>query len=279
MGEPRLAPCARHSRDRPQSCETQASPRCQPAPARAPSWHSPSPPPWSSPPRARTWTSPRSSRRTRSPSTPGISTTGARAVQHQLPSRSLRLLLSPPFPRLSPSCAHACPRSRVFVALLSGATSGIMGLEGLVGFAAFFLSTMLLSLGMYLKTNSDPRPYFKKSGDVWGEGVGQAMMVRRGEHGAPQRAPPQPSERSIATFSSARRPAPPLTHGTRARTDVRAILDTILRHRAHLLIAPARRPCVCCMADAALARRTAQAGHGARRPRAHRAAAPSCVDS
>ena len=45
-----------------------------------------------------------------------------------------------------------------------------MGLEGLVGFAAFFLSTMLLSLGMYLKTNSDPRPYFKKSGDVWGAG-------------------------------------------------------------------------------------------------------------
>ena len=188
-------------------------------------------------------------------------------------------LLSPPFPRLSPSCAHACPRSRVFVALLSGATSGIMGLEGLVGFAAFFLSTMLLSLGMYLKTNSDPRPYFKKSGDVWGEGVGQAMMVRRGEHGAPQRAPPETSERSIATFSSARRPAPPLTHGTRARTDVRAILDTILRHRAHLLIAPARRPCVCCMA-------ATPPWHGARRTpgtalggRAHRAAAPSCVDS
>eukprot|EP00320_Phaeocystis_rex_P002805 CAMPEP_0119059646 /NCGR_PEP_ID=MMETSP1178-20130426/3733_1 /TAXON_ID=33656 /ORGANISM="unid sp, Strain CCMP2000" /LENGTH=111 /DNA_ID=CAMNT_0007040691 /DNA_START=116 /DNA_END=451 /DNA_ORIENTATION=- len=65
---------------------------------------------------------------------------------------------------------------RVFVAILSGATSGIMGLEGLMGFIAFFASTMVLSLGMYLKMNSDPKPFFKRGGDVWTEGIGQALM-------------------------------------------------------------------------------------------------------
>ena len=66
----------------------------------------------------------------------------------------------------------------MFVAIIAGAVSGILGLEGLVGFVTFFISSLLLSLGMYLKMNSDPRPFFKKSGDVWTEGIGQAMMVR-----------------------------------------------------------------------------------------------------
>ena len=52
-----------------------------------------------------------------------------------------------------------------------------MGLEGVLGFIAFFATSMLLSLGLYLKVDSDPRPYFKKGGDVWTEGIGQALMV------------------------------------------------------------------------------------------------------
>ena len=67
-------------------------------------------------------------------------------------------------------------RSRLFVAILSGAASGILGIEGLAGFVAFFAATLLLSLGMYLNVGCDPKPYFKKGGDVWTEGVGQALM-------------------------------------------------------------------------------------------------------
>uniref|UniRef100_A0A7S0HSP5 ER membrane protein complex subunit 6 n=1 Tax=Phaeocystis antarctica TaxID=33657 RepID=A0A7S0HSP5_9EUKA len=65
---------------------------------------------------------------------------------------------------------------RVFVAILAGAASGIMGLEGIAGFVAFFASSMVLSLGMYLKMNSNPKPYFKTGSDVWTEGIGQALM-------------------------------------------------------------------------------------------------------
>ena len=52
-----------------------------------------------------------------------------------------------------------------------------MGLEGIAGFAAFFASTMVLSLGLYLKMSSNPKPFFKTGGDVWTEGIGQALMV------------------------------------------------------------------------------------------------------
>tara|TARA_B110001452_G_scaffold258670_1_gene254142 strand:- start:1754 stop:1957 length:204 start_codon:yes stop_codon:yes gene_type:complete len=51
-----------------------------------------------------------------------------------------------------------------------------MGIEGLAGFFAFFVASLLLSLGMYLNVACDPKPYFKKGGDVWTEGVGQALM-------------------------------------------------------------------------------------------------------
>ena len=71
---------------------------------------------------------------------------------------------------------HA-PCSRVFVAILAGAASGIMGIEGIAGFVTFFASSMVLSLGMYLKMNSNPKPYFKTGSDVWTEGIGQALMV------------------------------------------------------------------------------------------------------
>ena len=54
-----------------------------------------------------------------------------------------------------------------------------MGLEGIAGFVAFFASSMVLSLGMYLKMNSNPKPYFKTGSDVWTEGIGQALMVCR----------------------------------------------------------------------------------------------------
>jgi len=63
-----------------------------------------------------------------------------------------------------------------------------MGLEGIAGFAAFFASTLLLSLGMYLKMNSNPKPFFKTGSDVWTEGIGQALMVSHATaamHGTP----------------------------------------------------------------------------------------------
>lgn len=65
---------------------------------------------------------------------------------------------------------------RVFVAIVSGCVSGIMGLTGIVGFLAFFLTTLLLSIGMYIKVGSEPKPYFKKDGDIWTEGIMQALM-------------------------------------------------------------------------------------------------------
>ena len=76
-------------------------------------------------------------------------------------------------------CRVHAPCSRVFVAILAGAASGIMGIQGIAGFVAFFASSMVLSLGMYLKMNSNPKPYFKTGSDVWTEGIGQALMVCR----------------------------------------------------------------------------------------------------
>eukprot|EP00308_Calcidiscus_leptoporus_P003929 CAMPEP_0119378804 /NCGR_PEP_ID=MMETSP1334-20130426/49966_1 /TAXON_ID=127549 /ORGANISM="Calcidiscus leptoporus, Strain RCC1130" /LENGTH=111 /DNA_ID=CAMNT_0007398127 /DNA_START=17 /DNA_END=352 /DNA_ORIENTATION=+ len=65
---------------------------------------------------------------------------------------------------------------RVFVAIISGAAAGILGLTGLVGFLAFFLCTCALSAGLYLVTGREPRPYFKAGGDIWTEGVKDGMM-------------------------------------------------------------------------------------------------------
>ena len=65
---------------------------------------------------------------------------------------------------------------RVFVAIISGCAAGIMGLTGVMGFAAFFLATMVLSVGMYLKVSCDPKPFFKKPEDIWTEGIMQALM-------------------------------------------------------------------------------------------------------
>ena len=76
-------------------------------------------------------------------------------------------------------CRVHAPCSRVFVAILAGAASGIMGIQGIAGFVAFFASSMVLSLGMYLKMEANPKPYFKTGSDVWTEGIGQALMVCR----------------------------------------------------------------------------------------------------
>jgi len=65
---------------------------------------------------------------------------------------------------------------RVFVAIVSGCAAGIMGLTSIVGFLAFFLTTFLLSVMMYVKMGMQPKPYFKKPEEVWTEGVMQAMM-------------------------------------------------------------------------------------------------------
>uniref|UniRef100_A0A7S0Q1B5 ER membrane protein complex subunit 6 n=1 Tax=Coccolithus braarudii TaxID=221442 RepID=A0A7S0Q1B5_9EUKA len=65
---------------------------------------------------------------------------------------------------------------RVFVAIVSGAAAGILGLEGLIGFLAFFITTFALSAGAYLVVGCEPKPYFKLSADVWTEGIKDGMM-------------------------------------------------------------------------------------------------------
>ena len=47
---------------------------------------------------------------------------------------------------------------RVFVASIAGMAAGIMGITGIPGFLAFFLSTFLLSVGLYLKVSMEPKP-------------------------------------------------------------------------------------------------------------------------
>ena len=65
---------------------------------------------------------------------------------------------------------------RVFVAIISGIASGVLGLEGIPGFLAFFLTTFLLSVGLYFRVACDPKPFFKKPNDIWTEGISQAAM-------------------------------------------------------------------------------------------------------
>ena len=65
---------------------------------------------------------------------------------------------------------------RVFVAIVSGMASGILGLTGLVGFVAFFAMTLLLSVGLYLTVGCDPKPYFRTPADIWFGGISEAAM-------------------------------------------------------------------------------------------------------
>ena len=131
-----------------------------------------------------------------------------------------------------PCRAHA-PCSRVFVAILAGAASGIMGLEGIAGFVAFFASSMVLSLGMYLKMNSNPKPYFKTGSDVWTEGIGQALMVCRRHRGDAWHLLLRALTHTNPNSRTTRSP-----HRATACAVIRDVLDAILRHRAHLLSTP-----------------------------------------
>ena len=129
-------------------------------------------------------------------------------------------------------CRVHAPCSRVFVAILAGAASGIMGIEGIAGFVTFFASSMVLSLGMYLKMNSNPKPYFKTGSDVWTEGIGQALMVcHHRMHGT------SCCEHSTRTNPNSRTVLSP--DRADACAVIRDVLDAILRHRAHLLSNPA----------------------------------------
>ena len=65
---------------------------------------------------------------------------------------------------------------RVFCAIISGCAAGILGITGIPGFLVFFLSTFVLSVGLYLKVSAEPRPYFKKPEEIWTEGIMQALM-------------------------------------------------------------------------------------------------------
>lgn len=65
---------------------------------------------------------------------------------------------------------------RIFVAIVSGMVSGILGFTGILGLFAFLFTTGLLSIGLYFKVSCDARPFFKKPNDIWTEGVSQAAM-------------------------------------------------------------------------------------------------------
>lgn len=52
----------------------------------------------------------------------------------------------------------------------------MLGLTGLSGFVGFFLTSLVLSAGLYFKVGCEPTPYFKQGSDVWVEGVMQAML-------------------------------------------------------------------------------------------------------
>ena len=91
--------------------------------------------------------------------------------------------------------AAAPARSRVFVAIISGMAAGVMGFTGLVGFLTFFVTTFILSLGMYLKVGGLPKPFFKKGDDIWTEGIMQALMVRRRRPQSPRSGSAAPAPR------------------------------------------------------------------------------------
>ena len=173
------------------------------------------------------WTSRRSSQWTRLRTTRGISTIGA-CLSCGCPhthTHTHRAITAEP-------CRVHAPCSRVFVAILAGAASGIMGIEGIAGFVTFFASSMVLSLGMYLKMNSNPKPYFKTGSDVWTEGIGQALMVchHRGDAW-------HILLRALTRTNPTAAPCSLLT-GADACAVIRDVLDAILRHRAHLLSNP-----------------------------------------
>lgn len=65
---------------------------------------------------------------------------------------------------------------RTFVAIVSGMASGILGMTGVLGFLAFFVTTFILSAGLYLAVGGDAKPYFRDANGIWTEGISQAGM-------------------------------------------------------------------------------------------------------
>ena len=176
------------------------------------------------------WTSRRSSQWTRLRTTRGISTIGA-CLSCDCPHTHTHTHTHTHRAMTAEPCRVHAPCSRVFVAILAGAASGIMGIEGIAGFVTFFASSMVLSLGMYLKMNSNPKPYFKTGSDVWTEGIGQALMVcHHRMHGT------SCCEHSTRTNPNSRTVLSP--DRADACAVIRDVLDAILRHRAHLLSNP-----------------------------------------
>ena len=118
-------------------------------------------------------------------------------------------------------------RSRVFMAIVSGCASGIMGITGLLGFVVFFLTSLIMSVALYLMMDRDPRPYFKNGSDVWTDGVMQGMMVRPSHRALHAHcAHPHLHRSRSRTFSSGRSfttsytsvRAPPLSASSAPRT-------------------------------------------------------------
>ena len=101
--------------------------------------------------------------------------------------------------------AKALNYCRVFVAIIAGMAAGVMGLTSLVGAAAFLLTTMLLSVGFYLKVGGEPKPFFKKGDSLWTMGVSEAAMVRASAARRRGAEPPERRERTAAAAGARRR--------------------------------------------------------------------------
>jgi len=60
---------------------------------------------------------------------------------------------------------------RAFLALISGAAAGILGLTGLYGFAFYALNSLVMSILLGVKTQSKWDRYFLTKSHVWTNGV------------------------------------------------------------------------------------------------------------
>eukprot|EP00735_Rhodelphis_limneticus_P007848 TRINITY_DN20528_c0_g1::TRINITY_DN20528_c0_g1_i1::g.66::m.66 TRINITY_DN20528_c0_g1::TRINITY_DN20528_c0_g1_i1::g.66 ORF type:complete len:128 (-),score=25.91,sp/Q3ZCG8/EMC6_BOVIN/40.00/1e-09,Rab5ip/PF07019.7/4.1e-19,EcsC/PF12787.2/0.11,DUF1328/PF07043.8/13 TRINITY_DN20528_c0_g1_i1:710-1048(-) len=68
-------------------------------------------------------------------------------------------------------------KSRLILAIVAGAVTGILGFTGFAGFFCYLFCALLTTLSLYIKTRFQPQPYFRSSSDIWlGGNFVQALM-------------------------------------------------------------------------------------------------------
>eukprot|EP00695_Tsukubamonas_globosa_P000885 TRINITY_DN1825_c0_g1_i1.p2 TRINITY_DN1825_c0_g1~~TRINITY_DN1825_c0_g1_i1.p2 ORF type:complete len:106 (-),score=6.16 TRINITY_DN1825_c0_g1_i1:172-489(-) len=66
---------------------------------------------------------------------------------------------------------------RTFASILGGCVTGVLGLTGLLGFVLYFVCSILLSLGLLVKSKFSTKRYFRTSSSIWTSGVGSGLMT------------------------------------------------------------------------------------------------------